>query len=251
MLKIRVIPLIQLHGSSAVKTIKFKNHRVVGDAISTIKIFSRRMADEMIIVDINASRTGKINFPFLKKITQECVMPLTLGGGIKSEADVKKMYDSGADKIVINSLFYENKNLLEKIVGKYGSQAVVFSLDLIKSKNGYEIFSNSKRRFDRIFKVSDFLKKIKDIGIGEILLNSVDRDGTMTGYDKDLIKDFCEKTQIPVIAAGGCGKMEDCVEAIKLGANAVAAGSIFYWIGESIMSVKNFMNKSGIKVRLI
>ena len=250
MLKVRVIPLIQLYGSSAVKTIKFKEHRVVGDAISTIKIFSKRMADEMIIVDINASKTKKINFSFLKKISQECIMPLTLGGGIRSENDVQKMFDSGADKIVVNSLFFENINLLEKIIIKYGSQAVVFSMDLYKKDKTYKIFSNSKKKFDGSIDIPSFLKKIRNIGIGEILLNSVERDGTMSGYDCELIEAFSKKADIPIIAAGGCGKSEDCVNAIESGANAVAAGSIFYWVGESIMSVKNYMNKSGINVRL-
>ena len=146
MLKVRIIPLIQLNGSSVVKTINFKKFRTVGDAISTVRIFSRRMADEMLIVDINASKTKKINFNFLNIISKECFMPLTLGGGIKNEYDVERLFEVGADKVILNSLFYENPFLLKKIISKYGSQAIVFSLDIKSENKKMSIFSNSKKK---------------------------------------------------------------------------------------------------------
>tara|TARA_B100001765_G_C19489394_1_gene333093 strand:+ start:658 stop:1413 length:756 start_codon:yes stop_codon:yes gene_type:complete len=251
MLKIRIIPLIQLLGSSVVKTIKFSNPRVVGDAISTVKIFNKRMADEMIIVDIGASKNKKINYNYLKRLSKECIMPLALGGGIHSESDVIKMFENGADKIVINSMFFDDVNLLKKIILKFGSQSVVFSLDLRKENNKYKIFSNSINSKSSKLSVKNVLKKVSDIGIGEILFNSVDRDGTMLGYDYKLLKLISNEVKVPIIAAGGCGKSEDCVLAIKSGANAVSAGSIFYWVGESILSVKKIMYKKDLNVRLL
>lgn len=251
MIKIRLIPILQLYESSIIKTQQFLNHRVVGDAISTIKIFSKRMADEMVIVDIKASRTRKINFSFIKKITQECIMPLTIGGGIHSANDVSKLFGSGADKIIINSLFFENKKTIELIINKYGSQAVVFSLDLVKVDGGYKIFSNSLKKSTSKVNLKNILKEIKLLGIGEIFLNSVIQDGSMKGFDLDLIKKVATGIDLPIIAAGGCGTKQDCVDAIKNGANAVAAGSIFFWVGESIISVKKHMAQENLNVRLI
>tara|TARA_X000000950_G_scaffold154481_1_gene189499 strand:- start:1282 stop:2037 length:756 start_codon:yes stop_codon:yes gene_type:complete len=251
MLKTRVIPLIQISGNSAVKTINFKNYRVVGDVVSTIKIFSKRMADEMIIVDIEASKTKKINFKFLKKLSKECIMPLSLGGGICSLDDISKMFDSGADKVVVNSLFHDNIKLLDKAVKKFGSQAVILSIDLYEENGKLKMFSNSKNKKEKLFCFEKSLTEITNTGVGEVLLNCVDNDGVMRGYNNKLIKEISTKINIPIIAAGGCGKSEDCVEAIHSGAKAVAAGSLFYWVGESIISLKNTMKQSGINVRLI
>ena len=251
MLKVRIIPLIQLNGSSVVKTINFKNFRTVGDAISTVKIFSKRMADEMVIVDINASKTKKINFKFLKVISKECFMPLTLGGGVKNEYDVERLFEVGADKIILNSLYYEDANLLKKIISKYGSQAIVFSLDIFSFKGKYRIFSNSKKKFDEVINIEKTLDKLHEIGVGEILFNSIDHDGTTKGYNYELIKKISDYTNVPLIASGGCGQIDDCLKAINSGANAVAAGSIFYWVGESVISIKKYLDKSGINVRML
>ena len=133
MLKVRIIPLIQLNGSSVVKTINFKNFRTVGDAISTVKIFSKRMADEMVIVDINASKTKKINFKFLKSITKECFMPLTLGG-VKNETDVEKLFEVGADKIILNSIYYDDKKFAKKNNFKIWQSINCFLLRCLYSK---------------------------------------------------------------------------------------------------------------------
>ena len=251
MIKIRLIPLLQLYESSVVKTRQFTNYRVVGDAISTIKIFSKRMADEMVIVDIKASKTKKINFSFIKKISKECIMPLTIGGGISCMKDVDKLFESGADKIIINSLFFEDKKLIKTITKKYGNQAVVFSMDLIKDKQGYKFFSNSRKKPTGVVNINNFIKEIKQLGVGEIFLNSVIQDGMMNGYDYNLIKKITSKINLPIIAAGGCGNKNHFVKAINHGANAVAAGSIFFWVGESVISVKKYMAHKNLNVRLL
>ena len=196
MLKIRIIPLIQLLGSSVVKTIQFANPRVVGDAISTVKIFNKRMADEMIIVDIGASKNKKINYNYLKRLSKECIMPLALGGGIHSESDVIKMFENGADKIVINSMFFDDVNLLKKIILKFGSQSVVFSLDLRKENNKYKIFSNSINSKSSKLSVKNVLKKVSDIGIGEILFNSVHSSKFLTFCLDEVFQLFCDHFSI-------------------------------------------------------
>ena len=178
-------------------------------------------------------------------------MPLTIGGGISCMKDVDKLFECGADKIIINSLYFENKKLIKMISKKYGNQAIVFSMDLIKDKQGYKFFSNSKRKKSDLVKLDAFLKDIKGLGIGEIFLNSVLQDGTMNGYDYNLIKKVTSEINLPVIAAGGCGDKGDCVKAINYGANAVAAGSIFFWVGESVISVKTYMAQKNLNVRLI
>ena len=148
-------------------------------------------------------------------------------------------------------MYFDNKKLIKTISKKYGNQAIVFSMDLIKDKQGYRFFSNSKRKTSGLVNLDIFFKEIKKLGVGEIFLNSVLQDGTMNGYDYNLIKKVTSKINLPVIAAGGCGNKGDCVKAITYGANAVAAGSIFFWVGESVISVKKYMAHKNLKVRLI
>lgn len=178
-------------------------------------------------------------------------MPLTLGGGVKNETDVEKLFEVGADKIILNSIYYDDKNLLKKIISKYGNQSIVFSLDVYTLNGKNKIFSNSKRGITQPLNIEKTLDDLYKIGVGEILFNSVDHDGIMKGYNYKLIKKISNLTNVPLIAAGGCGHAKDCLDAIKSGANAVAAGSIFYWIGESVTSIKNFLNKSNINVRML
>lgn len=250
MIRKRIIPLIQLKGSSIVKTIQFKNPRIVGDAVSTIKVFSNRMADEMIITDIEATKKKQINFQLLQRLAGECIMPLTIGGGIKSIEDVEKLFRIGADKILINTSFYKNPNFIKKISKIYGSQSFVFSLDVIK-KNGSNFIpvSHSSQKKENVT-IENVLKRAIDCGFGEIILNDVTRDGMMKGFDLKLIKKISKLITLPLIVAGGCGKIEDFVSAINSGSSAVAAGSIFFWQGESIISIKNYMHNSRINVRL-
>ena len=250
MLKTRIIPILLVQKSSIIKTVNFGNSRIVGDALSTAKVFSQRMADEMMILDIDATRTGNINFSLLERISKFCNMPLTLGGGIKNLEDADQLFKSGADKVVINSEYYNNRKIINDLSKKYGKQSIVFSLDVKKIEGQYYGYSNSGFTFNKVL-ASDIALDVVSLGAGEILLNNIDKDGKMQGYDLELIKNISEKVQLPVIAAGGCGSKEDCYNAINSGANAIAAGSIFFWIGESIISIKEYLYKKQIKVRLI
>jgi len=247
-IKTRIIPILLLKGSSVVKTVQFQEERVVGDAITNVKVFSNRMADEMVIVDIEATSKKRINDQLMKRLAAQCVMPLSIGGGVHDIASADTLFKSGADKVVVNSAFYLDPTLLSVLAQKYGSQSVVFSLDVKESNGEYGCVSNSGCE-DQYISPVVAAKMAEDYGAGEIILNSVDRDGVMQGYDTELINSVSCAVDLPVIAAGGCGCEADCVEAINAGASAVAAGSIFYWIGESIISLKEYMNDNGIEVR--
>jgi len=249
MLKTRIIPVLLIQKSSIIKTINFKNARIVGDALSTAKVFSKRMADEMVIVDIDATKNTFINFSLLERISKFCNMPLVLGGGITSLQDAERLFKSGADKIIIDSEFYRNKNLINTLSKKYGSQSIVFSLDVKKVDGKYYGFSNSGNIFSNI-NATEIAKQVEDLGAGEILLNNIDEDGKMNGFDLDLINNISCITKVPVVAAGGCGSKLDCLNAINSGANAIAAGSIFFWVGESIISIKKYLRQNDVNVRL-
>jgi cyclase len=248
MLKTRVIPVLLLKGSSIVKTIEFDQPRIVGDAIATIKVFSVRKADEMIIVDIDATRNGNINKDLIERISKSCHMPLTLGGGIASMDDADVFFRRGADKITINSAFYSTPDLVKQMSEKYGEQAIVFSLDAKHTDSGVNAMSHGGSIDTGVAAVDAALSAV-DHGAGEIYLNSVDRDGRMCGYDLELVKTISDAVSVPVIAAGGCGDKNHCVEVIKAGADAVAAASIFFWVGESVITIKEELNRNGIEVR--
>ncbi|MDH5325764.1 MAG: imidazole glycerol phosphate synthase cyclase subunit [Gammaproteobacteria bacterium] len=250
MLKIRIIPILLVRGSSIVKTVQFDDARMVGDSITNVKVFSSRMADEMVIVDIDAYKSGRINEDLIKRLAAQCVMPLSVGGGVRSVEDADRLFRSGADKVVINSAFYSDPSLIEKVSKKYGRQAVVFSLDVKKENSVYYAASQSANIVHDVGAV-ETAQKVVSMGVGEILLNSVDNDGKMNGYDLGLIKSVSQSVDVPIVAAGGCGSKEDCVKAINSGATAIAAGSIFYWIGESIITIKKHMSEQGLPMRLI
>jgi imidazole glycerol-phosphate synthase subunit HisF len=249
MLKTRIIPVLLLKDNSIVKTVKFKEPRVVGDAVATVKVFAARKADEMIVVDIEATKRGSLNLDIMKRIAKSCNMPLSMGGGIQSMEDVDSLFHVGADKVVINSQFYSDNNLIKNISEKYGEQAVVFSLD-VKEINGVNQAVKNSSTIETGINAVEVAKKAVANGAGEIYLNSVDRDGCMNGYDLELIEEISKAVSVPVVAAGGCGDKKHCVEVLHAGANAVAAASIFFWVGESIITIKEELKNNGIEVRL-
>ena len=249
MLKTRIIPILLLKGSSVVKTVNFAEPRMVGDAITNVKVFSNRMADEMMIVDIEATARGSINDALIRRLARQCVMPLTVGGGVNSLADAEVLFRSGADKVVINSAFYQAPELLTQVADKFGRQAVVFSLDVRKTEEGYRAVSHSGEKLQGL--ALDVAQQAVERGAGEIVLNSVDGDGLMQGYDLELVSLIGQAVDVPVVAAGGCGRKEDCVSVVEAGASAAAAGSIFYWVGESIITLKEHMSNNNIEVRLL
>jgi cyclase len=176
-------------------------------------------------------------------------MPLTIGGGIKTIHDVDRLFKLGADKISINTEAYRNPGLINEVSNKYGSQAVVVSIDVKLENSCYSIYVNGGQEKVDI-DLKKYIKLIEDAGVGEILINSIDRDGMMTGYDFDLLKLVTSLTNRPIIFSGGCGSLLDCLQAFNLGADAVSAASIFYYVGESIFSIKKFLKDNNINVRI-
>lgn len=252
MLKIRIIPCLLFKDRNIVKSVNFKNFRMVGDPTTCARVFNERNADEMIFLDIMASRNNReINYKVIEDIAHECFMPLTIGGGIRTIEHVDKLFKIGADKVSLNTVAVKKPELIKEIVKKYGSQAVVISIDAKKINRGYKVFiSGGQEETD--YTPMELAKKVESLGAGEILLNSIDNDGLMEGYDIELIKSVSSVVKIPLIVAGGCGKLQDFVDAIKLGgADAVCAASIFYFIGESIITIKNYMKEKNLKVRII
>ncbi|MBK9140869.1 MAG: imidazole glycerol phosphate synthase subunit HisF [Candidatus Melainabacteria bacterium] len=251
MLKSRVIPVVLYDGRVVVKSIGFDRHRNVGHPVNVARVYNAREVDELIFLDISATAEGRSpNFELLQDVADECFMPLTIGGGIKSLEDIRLSLLAGADKVCINSAVAVNPSLITSAASKFGSQCIVVGLDVLRSENGrYQIY----RYWDRTIAPEDLfdvVRSLVELGAGEIYLNSVDNDGKMEGFDEELIARVCEAVSIPVIAAGGAGKLDDFASAIKCGASAVGAASIFHFTEATPLEVKRHMLKSGIATRL-
>jgi imidazole glycerol-phosphate synthase subunit HisF len=230
----RVIPCLLLHHKGLVKTINFRDPKYLGDPINIVRIFNDKEVDELIFLDISASSEGKKpQFDLLRSITSECFMPVCYGGGIKTLEDIKTLFSLGVEKISLNSAAIENPVLISQAADIFGSQAIVAAIDVKSSLfGGPEVYVHLQKKNTRIHPVA-YAQQVEKLGAGEILINSVDRDGTMDGYDIDLIRKIAEAVSIPVIACGGAGKLQDFRDAISLGgAAAVAAGSFFVFQGK-------------------
>lgn len=251
MLKCRIIPCLLFKDRTIVKSVGFTDLRMVGDPTTCARVFNERNADELIFLDILASRENRRpNFKVIEDIARECFMPLTIGGGIRDMQDVDTLFEIGADKIVINTALVQTPELVSRVADKYGSQAIVASIDARKTGGGYEACIACGQEASGYTPIELALTAAR-LGAGEILLNSIDQDGSMDGYDLELIRQVSSSVTIPVIAAGGCGELQDFVAAVtEGGADAVCAASIFYFVGESIITAKQYMQRAGLAVRL-
>jgi cyclase len=229
----RVIPVLLLHDAGLVKTVQFKNPTYVGDPRNAVRIFSEKMVDEIALVDIDATpRNQPPRFDLVKEIVSEAFMPVAYGGGISSVEHAARMIALGVEKIVVNTHAVENPAFIEELATTLGSQSVVVSLDVnLTGVGSYQICTRSGRTTTRLNPV-EFAKVAEGLGAGEILLNSIDRDGTMAGYDLDLVRSVSRAIRIPLIACGGAGSLAD-VRAVVTegGASAAAAGSLFVFRG--------------------
>ena len=232
MLKNRIIPCLLIENNKLVKTEKFKNTKYVGDYLNAIKIFNDKEVDELIVLDISASKNNRgPNFKIIEKFSSECFMPVAYGGGISSLEHAKKIFKLGIEKICIQSAAFDNPNLIKELSNYFGSQSIILSLDIKKNIFGKnKIFRSDKKKLLRE-DWKELLKKFVDVGIGEILLNSVDNDGTMKGMDLKLINEASKFLNIPLVSIGGVGKIDDIKNAIEAGSDAVAAGSYFVFYG--------------------
>lgn len=232
MIRPRVIPCLLLKNEGLVKTVKFKDPKYLGDPINIVRIFNDKEVDELIFLDILATvENRRPNFELLGKITSECFMPLGYGGGIRDMDDIKKLLAIGVEKFVLNTAAVENPSLIRTAADHAGSQAVVISIDVKKTLFGkYEVFTRAGKKTTGLDPVK-FAVDMEKQGAGEILINSIDRDGTMQGYDLDLIQRVAESVTVPVVACGGAGNIGHLAEAVKSGASAAAAGSMFVFQG--------------------
>lgn len=234
MLRVRVIPCLLLRNRGLVKTAKFRDPKYVGDPINAVKIFNEKEVDELVFLDITATVEGrKPPFKTISEIASECFMPLAYGGGIRTIDDIREIFALGVEKIVINSHALEDPSFIRSAADTFGSQSIVASIDARRGLLGrYEVYTCGGRKAGRVDPVA-FARRMEEMGAGEIFLNSIDRDGTMQGYDIDLIRRVSEAVSIPVIGCGGAGKLGDFVEAVgKGGASAVSAGSMFVFQGK-------------------
>lgn len=241
MLHVRVIPCLLLQKNGLVKTIKFKDPTYLGDPINVVKIFNEKEVDELIFLDITATIENRPPpFKYIAEIATECFMPLGYGGGVRSLEDMKKLFSLGVEKISINSYATENPTFIKAAADLFGSQSVVVAIDVKKNLMGkYEIYTRSGKKATPRDPVN-FAVQMAEMGAGEILLNSIDRDGTMQGYDLSLIRQVSQAVDIPVIACGGAGNTRHLGEAVQAGASAVAAGSIFVFHGRHRAVLINF-----------
>ena len=249
MLKTRVIPCLLLKGWGLVKTVHFKNPSYIGDPINTVRIFNEKEVDELIFLDICATTEGrKPPYKILSEIASECFMPVTYGGGIRSIEDIRIILSFGIEKVAINTYTIENPEFIRKAADIFGSQSIVVSIDAKRDGfSCYKIHTPFRENIDELDPVQR-AARAEQLGAGEILLTSVDRDGTMEGYDLELITKVSHAIGIPVIACGGAGSINDFSKAVKLGGvSAVAAGSMFVYQGRSRSVLINFPTKKELE----
>lgn len=250
MLKVRIIPTLLWKNVTLVKGISFDSWRRVGTLMPAVKVYNTRQVDELIVVDITATDENREpDFETIEEVSAECFVPLTVGGGIRTVEHIKKLLRAGADKVCINTGLYENPQMVKEGVRLFGKQCIVASIDVKRENGGYVCYSHSGTQ-NTGEDLMSMLKKVDALNVGEILITSIEHDGTMKGYDLDLIRLVSENSNIPVIASGGAGNYEDMYQALIDGrATAVAAASIFHFTEQTPLEAKKYLSAKGIPTR--
>jgi len=252
MLKIRIIPCLDVKNGRVVKGIKFKNLKDAGDPVLAAKAYDESGADEICFLDIAATIENRdVTVDLVRKTSERCFIPITVGGGIRTIEDIRHLLINGADKVSFNSAAIRDPEIISTAANKFGSQCIVVAIDAKKTKNDtWEIFSHGGTRKTGIEAIS-FAKDMQKRGAGEILLTSMDKDGTKNGYDIELTKLISDALDIPTIASGGAGELVHFKEVLKKGkASAILAASIFHFGEISIKQVKSYLKSEGIPVRM-
>ena len=252
MLKVRVIPTLLLKQFGLVKGVGFDSWRRVGPVLPAIKVYNQREVDELVLVDILAHKSnGDPDFESIDEFGQDCFVPLTVGGGITRIDQVQKLLRAGADKVSINTAAYVWPELVSEIAKRHGAQCVVASIDVRADSDGsWQCFSQAGQ-FATGREVREWAREMEDRGAGEILITSIERDGTMQGYDLTLIEAVATAVKIPVIASGGAGTYQHMVQAVtQAGASAVAAASMFHFTEQTPAGAKNALAAAGVPVRM-
>lgn len=253
MKNIRIIPRLDIKGPNVVKPIQTEALRVVGNPKEMARRYYDEGADEILYLDIVASLYQRnIDFELLKSATKDIFIPFTVGGGIRSIRDINYALRAGADKVAINTYLVKNPAFISEAVRKFGSQCIVLFVEAKKQPSGmYEVYTDGGREHSGIDAL-DWIRRAVDLGVGEILITSIDRDGTRRGYDLELLKKVSAIAPIPVIAHGGAGELESLTEAVSLaGADALAVSSIFHYKNNAIGKAKDYLAGQGISVRKI
>lgn len=241
MLRTRVIPVLLLRNKGLTKTVKFDSGKYIGDPINAVKIFNDKEVDEIVVLDIDASKEGrKPNFEVVKEFASECFMPLAYGGGIQDLDDVKKLFALGVEKVIINTAALQHLNLITQSSKIFGDQSIVLSIDVKKNILGkYQVYAHKSGKTISLDLI-EYVNEAINAGAGEILLQSVDQDGTMNGYDLKIIQKITDSIHVPLVACGGAGKIEDLRKGADAGASALAAGSMFVYHGPHKAVLINF-----------
>jgi cyclase len=253
-LAVRIIPCLDVENKRVVKGVNFKDLKDAGDPVELASLYSKNGADEITFLDISASKNNeKTILEVIKLTAEEVFIPLTVGGGIRSIEDVDQLLRAGADKVSINTSAISNPNLISEISNQFGSQVLVISIDARRStkshaKSGFEVTTHGGTKSANLDAFS-WIRESIDRGCGEILLNSMDKDGTKDGFDLELIEKVKEISSVPIIASGGAGKVKDFVDAAKKGADALLAASVFHFREVEIRDVKSELKTSGFEVR--
>ncbi len=250
--KTRVIPVLLLRGNGLVKTVKFKDPTYVGDPVNSVRIFNEKEVDELVFLDIFATREGREpDYDLLEDIAGEAFMPMTYGGGITSLEQIRRVFALGFEKVVIDSAAYGGGALIREAAAVFGVQSIVGCVDVRRTLLGrYELYSHSGKTKQSV-RLVGHVKALEQNGVGEIIVNAIDRDGTQSGYDLKLLREVTSAVQVPVVACGGAGSLDDMVAAVcEGGASAVAAGSLFVFVGPHRAVLINYPPRAEIAERL-
>ena len=251
-MRTRVIPVLLLRDKGLVKTVKFKDPRYIGDPINSVHIFNEKEVDELVFLDISSTPAGRgPDFEIIEDIAGEAFMPMAYGGGITSIDEIRRVLSLGFEKVVLNTIAYRDQDLIRKAVSEYGAQSVVACIDVRRTLLGrYELYTHSGTEKQAVG-LEQHLANLDDCGVGELMINSIDRDGTQRGYDLALLQIVSSRVSVPVIACGGAGSVDDFAAAVRDGgASAVAAGSLFVFKGKLRGVLINYPNRDVLDATL-
>lgn len=249
MLKRRIIPIELLDGGRLIKTVGFSAPRDVGDPVKSSRVYSDQDADELVLLNISRKhRDVEALVEVVARIARECFVPFTVGGGIRCLEDAARLFTAGADKVLVNSAAYAQPGLITEIGDRYGQQAVVVGIDARAEATGFILFSDCGRQHENV-SLTEHVANVIAAGAGEIMIQSIDRDGTMSGYDLDLLHAVIRGSPIPIISAGGAGDFMHLKQAFDEGADAAACGSLFNFGDNNPLRAKAFLKNYGIPLK--
>jgi imidazole glycerol-phosphate synthase subunit HisF len=245
----RIIPVLLLNGTTLSKSVQFGKHNYIGDPINAVRLYNDLKADELVFLDIQATKKGQeINFDLIAEIGEEANMPFSVGGGIKTIDQIRRIISAGAEKVILNTSALRDSEFVKEAVATFGSSTIAVCIDVKKKFLGSQkVYNHSTGQFSDYLPVN-YAKSLEEMGVGEIIVQSVDRDGTMTGYDLELIKSISESLTIPVVALGGAGSLSDMQTLLKhTTVNGLAAGSLFVYQGTNKGVLISYPNRAEIR----